>query len=210
MLKDYSYNVDNYNMKCGFAIITNKSNNYTKLNEYQNKGYEILSHSVNHTSDYSKTGNEEKVISELVNSKATLEENGLTVRGWVTPMSQVHISYIPLVKMYYKYGFTEYIGNSTDTSYTTRSTDKCRLGRYSTEALELDTLKTLIDEAISGNKNICFYGHGYPSSTMTEEKMKGILEYLKEKQDINACKVVLPYQASLGQYSEFEKMLLSK
>ena len=91
-----------------------------------------------------------------------------------------------------------------------RYVDKYELGRYSLEYVDISVLISIIDEAISDNKNIHFYGHTYPSDTMSESKMTSLLDYVKSKQDINACKVVLPYQATLGQYSNFEKNILNK
>lgn len=201
---------DEYDMKCGFGIITNRVVDFSILCDYQNRGYEMLSHSLSHQNIFNIDNNEELVLAEILNSKKVMEANGLRIRGWVTPNSVLKAEYLSLLQRYYKYGYTKFFGRDTNTDQMSRYVDKYELGRYSLEYVDIDALKSIIDEAIADNKNIHFYGHTYPSDTMTESKMTSLLDYVKSKQDINACKVVLPYQATLGQYSNFEKNILNK
>lgn len=203
---------DEYDMKCGFGIITNRVRvaDFSILCDYQNRGYEMLSHSLSHQNIFNVGNNEELVLAEILDSKKVLEANGLHIRGWVTPNSTLKSEYLSLLQRYYKYGYTKFFGNDTNTDQMSRYVDKYELGRYSLEYVDIGVLISIIDEAIANNKNIHFYGHKYPSDTMTESKMTSLLNYVKSKQDINACKVVLPYQATLGQYSNFEKNILNK
>lgn len=187
-----------YDFKCGFAIIT--SEYFTRQQEYldyQDVGFEILSHSVDIIRFSDGKMSLKDADKKFESSLQQLKTWGFNVKGWVTPESAMQEKYIPFLEAYYIYGFTIYYGKpQTPPAAYHRPSDELRhLKRLSLEWENTDDMiMAEIDEAIKQNGLLFFYAHKYPDK-LTESRLNTILDKLKILSDSNKCNVLPPYRA---------------
>lgn len=174
------YNVfKQYGLVCGFAIVSTN----TRVDEYlsyQEEGFEIIAHSTSGLGMNDPTMTD--VEQRLKESKEVLESKGFNIKGWVTPSSVMHSSFIPLVKKYYEYATT--VGDNG--LYNVLADSSRKLRRVSMESRTLEELKAIVDEAILNTGCLTFYAHDYPDANapfLTEETLTGLLAYVKQKVD---------------------------
>lgn len=179
---------DEYGLICDFAIITDKVNNAT--NDYQgiswyldaqNAGYGIQSHTRTHL-DMTKSGlSDNLVYREVVTSKKILNQLGLMVSGLVAPLSVFNSEYDPLIRENYDYAVSHSAVNNINAPID-KNTDRYHLQRMSLAATDIGVIKQAIDKTIDDKLLLMFYDHrtGYEGSA-TEEKLREVLDYVKEK-----------------------------
>lgn len=194
--------LDTYGYKCCFAIVSSQKQTFKKYRKLQKQGYEICSHSTDFNLIGVKSGDlslddAEKAFSE---SKRILGRNGFNIQGWVTPQSAMHENYIPLLRKYYNWAFTEYLGTATRDNmykvYHQVDDDLMHLRRVSLESSsEIDILEA-IDTTVSNN-GICFmYAHKYPDDgKLTESRFNNILNRIKYYVDQNKAIITTPTKA---------------
>lgn len=188
---------DEYGFKCGFALLGNSSITTKKDTylQFQNEGFEILSHSIDSVAMQSGTETIEVIENKFKESKKVLEDNGFIVNGWVTPSTWLNNKYLNALKKYYCYGLGHLDTNSTDVIHTVKSKDIRQLERWSLQNNTLEQTKAKIDECVTKNAFLCFYAHKFPSEdNFTEVNLREILRYLKEKTEENEIVVDTPYK----------------
>ena len=204
---------DEYGLICDFAIITDKVNNAT--NDYQgidwyidayNHGYGIQSHTRTHR-DLNVDGlSDVEVYKEIVTSKQILEKLGLPVSGFVSPSSVTKETYSNLIKDNYDYAIN-HLANNYLSSPMDQTVDRYHLQRMSLAATDIDLIKKAIDKTIENRMLLMFYDHrtGHDGSA-SEEKLREVLDYVKEKNDANKLKVL----KSVDAISDFFKISPNK
>lgn len=204
---------DEYGLICDFAVITDKVNN--GINDYQgidwyidayNHGYGIQSHTRTHR-DLNVDGlSEIEVYKEIVTSKKILENLGLPVSGFVSPSSVTNEKYSHLIKENYDYAIN-HLANNYLSSPMDQTVDRHHLQRMSLAATDIDLIKRAIDKTIDNKMLLMFYDHrtGREGSA-SEEKLREILDYVKQKNDANKLKVL----KSVDAISEFFKISPNK
>lgn len=181
---------------CGFALPTNINSSYfdTYL-KFQAEGFEILSHSTDGAPMSDDTQELNVIENKMKSSKVFLEKKGFNITGWVTPSSALNDKYINLLRKYYEYGYTVYLGtwtNSLGTNpYNEFKEDTCRLKRVSLESSTLDNVLLSIDEVCKNGGMLSFYAHGFKGN-LTEESLNTILEYVNTKIENDECVVMTP------------------
>ena len=200
------YNILNeYGFKCGFSILSTN----TRMNEYlkyQNEGFEILSHSIDSDAMNGTNLTDEEIENKMKTSKQILEQYGFNIKGWVTPSSQLNNKFLSIVKKYYDYAYTQYLGVWTETlgknPYNSFTDDTRKLCRMSVESSTLEDNIKAIDKTIENCGLLSFYAHDYPrADRLTEEKFRGVLDYLKQKVDNGECLVLTPFNAYNNYFS---------
>lgn len=204
---------DEYGLICDFAIITDKVNNAT--NGYQgidwyidayNHGYGIQSHTRTHH-DLNVDGlSDTEVYREIVSSKKILENLGLPVSGFVSPSSVTKEAYSHLIEENYDYAIN-HLANNYLSSPMDQTVDRHHLQRMSLAATDIDLIKRAIDKTIDNKMLLMFYDHrtGREGSA-SEEKLREILDYVKQKNDANKLKVL----KSVDAISDFFKISPNK
>ena len=192
---------DEFGLRCGFALPTN-ANKLDAFLPYQNQGFEIISHSID-GGDFNNSGiSVSDAETKMKQSKVTLENIGFEVHGWVTPSSLMKDQYIPSLKKYYEYGYTQYLGayEGSGAPYDTFGTDTRYLKRVSLETSTIENVKKAIDETIANNGFLSFYAHDL-SRGLTEAGLREVLTYVKAKQDIGDAVVGTPYETYVNYFS---------
>jgi hypothetical protein len=202
---DLTYSIfKEYNMTCGFAIISDyvlypEKNPLNKIRQYSKEGFSILSHSVTHSSMSESTLSSGFVGYEFNKSKNDLNSYGFNISGFVTPYSELHENYLPNLKKNYSYAFTKYAGVIPDDGvcYHTRYDNPHKLSRVSLKSNSIDKIKLAIDKCIENKGIIYFYEHrvGHPD-WISESTLREILDYVKIKMDNKECLVLSPDIAS--------------
>lgn len=143
-----------------------------------------------------------EIEAKLKLSKETLENNGFTINGFVTPSTWLRADAIESVGKYYSFGLGHLDGNPTGKKYhTSSSSDIRQLDRVSLQSESPDLIMSYIDQCIANKGIMIFYGHSYPSNDyMTEENMNRYLTYLKEKSDNKEISVLPPTQGIKSYY----------
>lgn len=190
-----------HGIPCGFALISTVDQaRVAEYMRYQERGFEILSHSTDTTGMNDTSVSASVIEGKLKASKKTLTGYGFNVRGWVTPYSVMAASFAPLVAKYYDFGTTisygEYPG--TGTPYQTAADATNRLFRVSLQSTTLANQKKAVDEAIAHNGFLTFYGHAADldsGDNETTANINELLSYIKAKADDLQCYVLKPSDA---------------
>ena len=187
-----------YGFVCGFAILSDN----TRVDEYlgyQDDGFEILSHSTDGVPMSDGTTDVSIIENKFKLSKQTLESEGFKITGWVTPSSELHANYLPALKKYYEYGYTDYLGlwepTDTENPYNVFLEDTRRFKRVSMEETTTDDCKSAIDKAILDGGMLTFYAHENIDMLTT------LLSYLRSKVDAGECVVSTPTECYKHYYS---------
>ena len=189
---------DTYNLKCGFALISNLDT--TRLVEYlnyQNNGYEIMSHSTDATAMNDATVDPSVIETKLKESKAILEGYNFNIKGFVTPDSTMAGIFKPLLRKYYQWAETVYFGAYGGTGKPfMKSVDGVFNGyRISLQSTTLENQKKAVDECIANYGCLTFYGHSATLDTnnyLTTQNLDALLTYIKSKIDEGKCIVGAP------------------
>lgn len=143
----------------------------SKFLEWQDKGHEILSHMGLDLSP-STTLTDEQAISCIRTSYLSAIERGFKVKGAIGSAGNVADKFIPYVQRWYSYGSTlnnhsEYAGGTPELAFL--STEPYRMWRYSMQQSTLDGMKDAVDDAITNNGLLIFYGHALDNSQVIAE-----------------------------------------
>jgi len=171
-----------------FYVLTstvNRANymSYADLQMLQSAGNEIGSHSVSHTSF--TLLEEQQIRDECLNSKVTLESNGLVISNFAYPNGYTTSGIDAIVGEYYLSGRTAYISPFM----VGLPTDQFRLPAFSEEDMsnELDLLKNMVDQVQSSDSWGIFLFHkivpgDYVSDyTTSMEDFETFLDYIIQK-----------------------------
>lgn len=199
------YNIFESNgFKCGFAIISSIVTN-TRVNEYlyyQNKGYSILSHSMDAEGMNDNTVSRDTIMGKLRTSKFNLIRSGFDIRGFVTPSSQMHPDFLPLVDPFYDYAYTTYYGAYTTGSraynlFTDSPRGLWRLDMYSST----DNCKLAIDECEANGGFLTIYFHAASMQESHQTRLIDLLTYIRAKVTNYNLKCLAPNEAFDYYYS---------
>ncbi len=128
--------------------------NISQISELQKDGWEILSHTVSHPK--LKTLTEDRIETELSQSKSTLESWGFKVNNLVYPYNWNNETVKNIVRKYYRSGRNGHkMLNSSDL-------DKYDLKSYSNEIStrhKMSAIKSQIDQVYSEKKWLIFQHH---------------------------------------------------
>jgi peptidoglycan/xylan/chitin deacetylase (PgdA/CDA1 family) len=154
--------------------------NYAELQVLQNAGNEIASHSVTHRDFTSLTDGE--IRNECINSKVTLENNGLIINNFAYPGGQTNNHVDSIVDDYYRSGRTAYISPYL----IDIPTNQFRIPGFSAESQgnELELLKNMADQISETNSWGIFLFHNIiPNDytnpyTTSQEDFADFLDYI--------------------------------
>lgn len=184
-------------LRCGWAFIANDSNFGSRGNVYlelQNKGHEVLNHSVDgkiyNTTNYATF---QAAYTAMQTAYETMKDFGFVVNGFVAPSSSMYAGYKPIIGMLNAFGFVEASGETTKNDENTPVTN---LHRYSIQsAHSLQDIKDWVDSAITNNELVVFYGHAsdiVDEGDFTMQKIEAIIDYVLAKRDAGLCHVDIP------------------
>ena len=181
---------------CGFALPTNiNTTRFQSYLEFQANGFEILSHSTDGSAMSDGAEDVEVIEEKMKSSKEFLEQKGFEITGWVTPSSTLNDKYLTVLRKYYEYAYTVYLGtwkpNLEQYPYNVFKEDTCKLKRVSLEGSTTENVLLAIDEVCTNGGILSFYAHGYRGN-LTEESLTQILDYVNKKVDNNECLVMSP------------------
>lgn len=202
------YNVfRDYGFLPSFALVGSKITGASMVN-YKNwylNGCTILAHSMTHPiMNNSSTLTDTEAEAQMAESKALIESYGIRVSGWVTPQSNLKTAWLPFIEKYFGYAFTKTTGPYDAT------VDPIGMSRVGLEQLNQSVadIQMIIDNAITNNELIVFYGHKLPStytdsdgttSRFSEADLRSVLSYLKDKYEAGEC-LVLSCDEAVHQY----------
>lgn len=200
---------DTYNFKCGFAVPTNISD-FSPYVVYQGKGYEIISHSTDGTGMNDASVDSAVIEAKLKASKETLENAGLTIRGFVTPNSIMNLKFRPLLRKYYDWADTISFGTYSGTINSglqpyMMPVDGIYNGwRVSLQTTTLANAKLAVDKCIENYGCLTFYGHAGALDTdnnLTTTNLTSLLDYIADKIDAGECACSIPSTAMLNYFN---------
>ena len=187
-----------------FGLITESlySNGKTSLNkyrQYQDEGFEILSHSSTHLSMGYDTYSDTIVDFEYRQSAEKLRGMGFPANGLIVPYSGAKAADYAIARKYYDFILE---GSVTGLNGKGDYNDKL-LGRVSAYTLGVEGVLSKIDEAIAADKLLIFYDHGVGNSgSLSQSDWETIAAYAKSKVDaglILNCTVSDAVQRYYGQ-----------
>lgn len=185
---------DEYGVTCGFAFIASDANMVskgTKYLQYQKKGYSILDHSINGNPFTDANYTVATATAAIAKAMENFEKYGFVVNGFIAPSSQISDTLLPIMGKFHAYVFRSAANVLNDTS---RDLDK--LLRASLQTNTISQCETLIEDAITDNKCLVFYGHSGDFGTSYSaannevwdiEKLETILQYAIEKRNNGEC-----------------------
>lgn len=188
---------DQFNIKCGFALIgqdsfVNPNGRGSRYLFYQNKGYSCLNHNSS-AADLESYTTEAEAAAAISSSKKLLDNLGIVTNGWVCPNNKWVSNFRNLLGSFHAYAFGDHgYGEGTQVyDVNTRTQDILRLHRYDIQDIStLQAIKDTIDLACQNGYMVCFYGHaarigmeGYYTMAMIQE----IIEYLIVKRNAGQC-----------------------
>ena len=190
---------DAHHLRCGFSLITTKSD-YVAWLRYQAKGYEILSHSTDVTGMDDSSVSSDTIEAKLKNSKESLEAQGFVVNGFVTPNSTMADKFKPLLRKYYQFAETVYLGaySGTGTPYQKPYDGIYNGFRVALHTTTLANQKAAVDECIANYGCLTFYGHGFELDAggyMSTANLNELLSYIEEKIANGKCICDTPTKA---------------
>ena len=178
-----------YGLVCGFAFIASQANITSKAAtylEYQKAGFQILNHSVDGTIFNTTNYTYATAMAAIMTALNRIQNAGMVCNGFVSPSSSMANEFLPILKAAQAYAFT-----STTTSPTAngRNQDTCQLHRYSLQSNTLAQIEQYIDDCITNDQIMTFYGHaadlvdGGDSSVFSLAKIAAVIEYCIGKRD---------------------------
>lgn len=152
--------------------------------EMQENGWEIVGHAKNHIKMHIPLP-EEVMAEEIVESKRLLEKEGLHIRQFVTPMSECHVSMLPLLKEHYEAAFTVYKNSEEqpiEQLVLQRPVERYQLNRACLVNHSLEQLKAYVDYVEAHDSWLVFYDHDLGiNGNITADTLGALLKYCKQK-----------------------------
>ena len=182
-------------LTCGFALIA--TGTHSNWLDYQSDGFEILSHSTDGTGMDDASVSISTIETKLKNSLLNLENEGFKVKGFVTPNSTMNRKFKPLLRKYYQFAETEYLGEytGTQTPYRTPVDGVYNGFRVSLQSTTLANQKDAVDECIANYGCLTFYGHSANldgTDNLTTDNLNSLLDYIIGKVSNGECVVGNP------------------
>lgn len=180
-------------LKCGFALISNISaTDALRYKGYQDNGYEIICHADSGTGMNDTSVSLATNEARLKNSKEILETYGFVINGFVTPNSTMADMFKPILRKYYQWAETVYLGEytGTETPYMTPVNGAYNGFRVSLQTTTLANQKAAVDECIANYGCLTFYGHAASLDTtdyLTTENLTELLTYINQKITSGEC-----------------------
>ena len=152
--------------------------------EMQENGWEILCHSLNHIRMREPLP-ADMAEAEIVESKRMLEAEGFVIKQFITPMSECHVSMLPLLREHYEAAFTVYTNSATEPIerlVLKQPFDNYRLNRACLAGHSLTELKAYVDYVEASDDMLVFYDHDLGvNGNITAQMLAELLAYCKEK-----------------------------
>ncbi|MDA1861146.1 BppU family phage baseplate upper protein [Bacillus cereus group sp. BY122LC] len=178
-----------FGLVCSFALVRDRIFERNRVEDYrifEKEGFTTQSHASRHL-DMSQEMTESFLWYEVDRAAHELRNYGLTINGFVTPMSTFYDQQIESLKREYDYAFTVYKGTipADGKAHVDKSHDPYRLHRVSLSRNTVDRIKIAIDKAIEEKGLLCFYDHrtGAEGENVPVDKLREILSYVKSKVD---------------------------
>ena len=209
-----------HNARLGFALqyttsfANNSKNQYL---EWERKGHEILVHGNyvlrerlegDSSTDYYIT-DVEQGKAYIKDSYVTMKNHGFDAKGYIASGGELdRDAYIPTIKRYFDWASTQYNHSGTSQShYIYGETKPYELWRYNMQSSTLDQMKQAVDDTISTNSVLVFFGHAKSneSNYLTVENMEALLSYIEEKE----ISIVRPSEAIKDFFSVRYEELIS-
>ena len=181
---------ESYHLTCAFAFIASQSNILSegqRYIDYQKKGFQIMSHSVDGAIFDTTNYTYQTAMATIMNAKNRIQAAGMICNGFVAPSSSMDESFIPILKMAHAYAFTT---ATTDPTANGRNQDTCQLHRYTMESHTLEETESFIDSCIENDQIITLYGHAGglvddgDSSVWSLAKIEALIQYCIAKRDL--------------------------
>lgn len=180
---------ESYKLTCAFAFIASTSNITNRgpvYKEYQQRGFQIMNHSVDgkifNLTNYSYASALETIMTAL----NRIQDAGMVCNGFVSPSSEMEPSFMPILKMSHAYAFTSTTSSPTANG---RTQDTCNLHRYSLQSHTLTQIQQFIDDCIANDQIITFYEHasdlveGGDTSVFSIARIAAVIEYCIAKRN---------------------------
>lgn len=178
-----------YGLVCGFAFIASQANITSKAAtylEYQKAGFQILNHSVDGTIFNTTNYTYATAMAAIMTALNRIQNAGMVCNGFVSPSSAMATEFLPILKAAQAYAFTS---ATTSPTANGRNQDTCQLHRYSLQSNTLAQIEQYIDDCITNDQIMTFYGHaadlvdGGDSSVFSLAKIAAVIEYCIGKRD---------------------------
>lgn len=180
---------ESYKLTCAFAFIASTSNITNKAaqyKDYQGRGFQIMNHSVDGTVFNLTNYTYQTALETIATSLNRIQDTGMVCNGFVSPSSSMEASFMPILKMFHSYAFTDV---TTDATANGRSQNTCDLHRYSLESHTVAEIEQYIDDCITNDQIMTFYGHaanlvdGGDTSVFSLAKIAAVIEYCITKRN---------------------------
>lgn len=148
----------------------------------RSKQWEILSHTVTHTSLKDRT--EAEVGAELRDSKQALNNLGFIINGFAAPYSWYPVdTMLHLAQTHYQYMFQGYVDSRTEPveNLVAKSVNRYGLIRANMQYKTLDELKAFVDYAHANGQWLVLYEHKIGEGDHTTvETLDALVKYAKD------------------------------
>lgn len=180
---------ESYNLTCAFAFIASTSNITNKAKTYkgyQKRGFQIMNHSVDGTIFNTTNYTYETALETIRTALYRIEDVGMVCNGFVSPSSSMASEFKPILGLFQSYAFTD---ATTSPTANGRGQDRCDLHRYSLESHTIAEIKQYIDDCITNDQIMTFYGHaanlvdGGDASVFSLAKIAEVIEYCIAKRN---------------------------
>ena len=179
---------ESFGLTCAFAFIASVANidekGETYLN-YQRRGFQIMNHSINGNPFNLTNYNYQTALEAICTALNRIQEVGMVCNGFVAPSSTMESTFMPILKMFHAYAFTSATTSATSNS---RSQNTCDLHRYSLQSNTLEQIKQYIDDCITNDQIMTFYGHAADlvdgdTTVFSLAKIAAVIQYCIAKRD---------------------------
>ena len=180
---------ESYNLTCAFAFIASTSNITNKAETYkgyQKRGFQIMNHSVDGTIFNTTNYTYETALETIRTALYRIEDAGMVCNGFVSPSSSMASEFKPILGLFQSYAFTD---ATTSPTANGRGQDRCDLHRYSLESHTIAEIEQYIDDCITNDQIMTFYGHaanlidGGDASVFSLAKIAEVIEYCIAKRN---------------------------
>ncbi len=173
--------LENLGVRAGFAVIHSSIGNvnnmsFDQLRDLQSRGFEIMNHSLRHKDLRSDTESLEVAEEEIIHAKNLLNDEGLSIKSFVSPFSITNSKYLPYVDKDHITAYTDGNRESATEAFWNIDSDIKRLHRFNL-FYPIETLKEAVDYAINNKTFITLYGHDINLTHTSLIKIQTIVEY---------------------------------
>lgn len=167
---------------------------------FESRGNEVLVHG-HYNMGPSTTYTDEQIKAFIEKGCADLLQKGFEVHGLIGLSGNIQDKFIPTVEKFYDYCSSVSNRSGNETAYIEfENNSPFKLFRYSMQLSTLEQMKNAVDECISNNGLLLFYGHAESANVgnLTVENVNALCAYVNSKSD---CKCATPYKAIKDYYT---------